>query len=285
MADLQVATLLGKAQLPVALLCLPTLLAASSERLGLTIHDDGSLGEPEQALLEEALPGSRFVSRRDADAATADALAPYPVTRRFRERNPLALKLIDIVVLAPEDRVTYIDADVVALRRLCGLFDLPAGADLGVMHDRQNAYSVRSWQLLVDRGLRLGARVNTGVLSARRQAVDFEAVEWLLRRHGSGSPAVWMEQTCWAFLAGRSRSVTIDPAQARLAQRDRPLAGELLLHVITPERGELPRYLDGIDRSSSVPERVRWIPTGRCGWPSLLAEELRRRLARSRRRR
>src|ERR1700724_2016179 len=152
-----VSTLLGHAHVEMALRCLGSLLALSAAPLRLRIHDDGSLTGADLERLAAGLGTPSVVSRREADERLADLLDRHPAARAFRLANPLALKLLDVPLLAAPaaagEPLAYCDSDVLFLRRFSGLFELPPGAGALFMHDPQNAYSVRSWDLLLERRL------------------------------------------------------------------------------------------------------------------------------------
>src|SRR5579864_1733768 len=177
-----VSTLLGHAHVEMALLCLGSLLRYSTVPLRLRVHDDGTLTAGDRERLAAALHDPEVVPRREADERLAAVLAARPATRALRATNPLALKLVDVPLLAAADEVAYCDSDVLFLRPFTGLFDLPPPAGALFMRDPQNAYSVRSWHLLREPRLRLAAHVNTGIVALRTSCYDLDLVEWFLSR-------------------------------------------------------------------------------------------------------
>ena len=281
---LTVATLLGHAQVPTALACLPSLLRLSAEPLRLRLHDDGTLTPQDAEELAAALGGAEVVWRAEADARLADHLARYPATRAFRAASPLALKLVDVALLAPGEALAYCDADVLFLRPFSGLYRFPAPAAGAVfMADAQNAYSLRSWHLLRDRRLRLPRRVNSGIVLFRAALHDPDLVEWFLSHDAYRFAPPWVEQTGWALLGERAGCWLLDPAQVRIPAR----AGErgaVALHFVRSVRGLLPAYLEkaGEDGEGMRPPAVlRSSPARRCGPLSLAATEGRRLLRRA----
>src|ERR1700724_2885870 len=209
-----VATLLGHAHVEMALLCLGSLLRFSAAPLRLRIHDDGSLTEADLERLD-VLGHPEIVSRREADDRLAEALAARPATRAFRAATPLALKLLDVPLLAAGDDLAYCDSDVLFLRPFSVLFRLPPGCGALFMCDPQNAYSVRSWHMLTEPRLRLAARVNTGIIGFRTRWFDPDLVEWFLARPRYRFAPVWVEHTCWALLAAPPRPLRGRPWRAR----------------------------------------------------------------------
>lgn len=201
-------TLIGHKQLDVGLRCLASLLRFSSEPISLLIHDDGSLTNEDRETLLNDLPGSEIVSRADADAIVQPLLTRYPKCHTYRERHPLALKLIDMALLEP-DELAYCDSDVYFLRRHTGLFAWPNPQTGAVfMQDIQDAYSLRPWHVFPIGQIHMPHRTNSGIIFFRRAAYDLDFVEWLLSQPKLegvfAKRGHWIEQTCWAALGWRA---------------------------------------------------------------------------------
>lgn len=278
----QVATLLGHAHAGMALACLGSLLRYSADPLRLRVHEDGSLGPADRERLARGLGDPEFVPRAEADARVEDLLAGRPALRAFRRRNPLALKLIDIPLLAAEGDLAYCDSDVLFLRPFSGLFRFPAPETGAVfMSDLQNAYSVRSWHLLTRPRLALPCRVNSGVLLFRTRCFDPDLLEWYLSRPEFGFAPVWIEQTAWALLGQRAGCRLWDPRRLRLPARGETPGDAVALHFVSPLRGLLSRVLErAADRTGEPPVAVGTVPARRCRAWDLAWTEARRRLAR-----
>jgi hypothetical protein len=276
-----VTTLLCHAHVDMALLCLGSLLACSAEPLRLRIHDDGTLTEEDRERLTAGLSGPDFVSRAEADERVADLLAGRPATREMRRRNPLGLKLVDAALLAPGERLLFCDSDVLFLRPFSGLWG--AEGETVFLRDSQSAYSVRSWQMLREPRLRLAGHVNTGIIGFPRAAYDPDLIEWFLARPEFNRTPVWLEQTAWALLGGRSGCCFVDPARVRLpGDRETELDDELVaLHFVSPRRALLPVITgQARDRRGEPPVLLKTVPALPCPWWELAATELRRRLGR-----
>ena len=291
-SPLRVASLLGHAQVELAILGLGSLLRGSAEPLALRLHDDGSLTAGDRDRLAAALDDPQVVLRSEADERAAGVLARRPALAAFRRRNPLALKLVDAVLYAGET-LAYCDTDVLFVRPFSGLF--PAGGSPALfMADRQNAYSVRSWHLLQDRlterRMRLPGRVNSGILRFPASAWDPDLLEWYLARPEFGFAPVWMEQTAWALLAGAAGCRLLDPAQIAIPEPGEVpgVPGEgapgdrIALHFVSPVRSILPLWAaQAVVRGDPRPPvAVRHVPAGRCGFLALAATEARRVLGR-----
>jgi hypothetical protein len=286
-----VSTLLGHAHVEMALLCLGSLLDRSADRLRLRIHDDGSLTEADLERLAAGLGDPAVVPRRQADERLADLLATRPAASAFRGANPLALKILDVPLLAAGGEVAYCDSDVLFLRPVSRLFELPPGAGALFMHDRENAYSVRSWHLLLEPRLRLAAHLNSGIVVFRTRCFDLDLVEWFLSHPEYRFAPVWIEQTCWALLAQPAGCRLLDPEAVSIPAPGRePAERQVALHFVSPVRGLLERCAGrAAERLPSGetrdPVEVKSIAARRLTAASLAATELRRRLRRLRGRR
>jgi hypothetical protein len=279
----RVASLLGHRHVDLAIACLGSLLRRSAEPLALRLHDDGSLTPMDRERLTEALGAPEMVPRPEADERAAGVLARRPALATFRRSNPLALKLVDAVLFAG-DELAYCDADVLFLRPFSGLF--PAAAPAAVfMADRQNAYSVRSWQLARHRRLRLAQRVNSGLIRFPTAAWDPDLLDWYFARPQFGFAPVWSEQTAWALLGWKAGCRLWNPDLIRLPRQDeealtgtdRPVA----LHFVSPLRNLLPYHLaDAAGESDEPAVALGTIPARRCHPWDLAWTEARRALSR-----
>jgi hypothetical protein len=282
----EVATLLGHAHVEMALSCLGSLLRYSAEPLRLRIHEDGSLTAADRERLAAGLGNPAFISRAEADDRVAATLAGRPALAAFRRGNPLALKLIDIPLFSGDpgdDDLAYCDSDILFLRPFSALFADPGPATGAVfMSDRQNAYSLRSWQLLAAPRLALPCRVNSGVLRFRTRLFDPDLLEGYLARPEYGFAPVWREQTAWALLAGRTGCRLWDPRLLRFPDPEEMPGEEVVaLHFVSPLRALFPRHLEEArDRSGEAPVPVGTIRARRLRPWDLAWTEARRRLFR-----
>lgn len=282
-----VRSLLGRAQVEMAIACLGSLARFSADAVRLVLHDDGTLGSDDLIRLRQGLGAVaplEVVPRSEADERLAPVLSRFSEIRAYREANPLGLKLVDVALLEQSETVSFCDSDVLWLRPFSGVFgELPADRQALFMADSDNAYSVRSWDFLSTPGLRLRARVNSGVVRIRKASFDLERVEWFLARcRLRCRTPVWSEQTCWAVLAADLATGLLDPSLVRFPPEDpADASGAVALHFINPLRDRLPLYLDRPpEGQGGPPVVVATVAAPRCGPLSLLRTEVRRRLRR-----
>jgi hypothetical protein len=278
-APRRVSTLLGHAQVAMAMTCLSSLLRYSAEPLRLRLHDDGTLTPEDRERLVDSLTGAEkpeFLPRAEADERLGEILAGYPALCGFRERNPLALKLVDVALLADED-LAYCDSDVLFLRPFRGLFRLPPGTEALFMRDRQEAYSVRSWHLPVYGVPRLASRLNTGLVVFKAGAFDLDLADWFFARPQLQRTPVWAEQTCWALLAGQVDCRLFDAARIVIPTDQIVRQEQVALHFVSSVRSWLASVADRLpDRIGEPPVMVASFPAKECGTLRLTASEVRR---------
>jgi hypothetical protein len=278
-----VRTLIGHQQVDVGLVCLGSLLRFSSELISLLIHDDGTLNKADCERLIAALPGSAIVSRPDADAIVQPLLTRYPRCRSYRERHPLALKLLDMALLEP-DELAYCDSDVFFLKPHTGLFAWP-NAQTGAMfmQDIQDAYSLRPWHVHPIGQIRMPRRTNSGLIFFRRSAYDLDFIEWLL-----GQPklegvfakrAHWIEQTCWAALGWRAGCYLWSAGQFVIATQSMTgVSDETVgIHFVAAARGKLNEFYGpsfGSSSSALAPTPIRSIPARMSSPLQMLGQDL-----------
>ncbi len=284
-----VDSLLGRAQVEMAISCLGSLVTHSADPFRLRLRDDGTLGESDKELLGAALASSAgppsYVSRAEADDLVAPWLARRPSLARARREHPLFLKLVDLAIPTAGEEVAYCDADVLFLRPFKHLFRFPSSATGAVfMSDVQNAYSVRSWHLLRHRRLRLPKKVNSGLILYRTAKFDPDLLEWYLSRPEFQFAPPWTEQTAWALLGAAAGCSLYDPRQIAIPRAAGPLPAEAVaLHFVSPVRGRLLEALPrALDREGEASVEIRTVPTRPLSPFSLAVTEGRRRVRRLR---
>jgi hypothetical protein len=277
--SLEIATLLGHSQLDLAVRCLGSLAASACEPVQLRVHDDGTLRKDDETRLRDLLPVARVVSREEADDLASRALRGLPFLASLRSRNVLALKLTDSVGFESSSRLVFVDSDVLFLRR----FRLPhlmvEGDDCVFFPDLQSAYSLRPAALLRRRATELPARINTGFFSIPTARVDLAVADRFLGSW-TGYAAPWIEQTCWALIAGVAGTHTLDPQQMRI-----PLSGlisdseTVALHFVSPTRGRIAELgAPPPDPLSAEPVLLRTRPARKLTAVELMADAVRRRV-------
>jgi hypothetical protein len=274
-----VATLVCHAHMAMALDCLGSLRRLSADPISLQLHDDGSLTGDDIARLLDKLGPLRILRRAEADERTGELLKVYPAARAFRAKSVLALKLLDAPLLCSAPVLTYCDSDILFLKRFKGFNQLLRDGISGIfMLDRENSYSLRSWQKLMSSKTMLPSRVNTGLFAFQRQAYDLDYIEWFVSRKEHTGIVPMLEQTAWAALGMRSGCRLFDPAQVRVMREGEDTTGLVVGHFTARTRHLLSAFVERSRRASLTDDPVvlKTVPTGECTAADLAWYEARR---------
>jgi hypothetical protein len=197
----------------------------------------------------------------------------YPRLRHAleaRRRLPLILKALDIPSYAGPSQLIYVDSDVLFLRPFSWPILSTVPTSLVFMRDREQSYSLRSWQKLLSPAVRLPAFVNTGIVLATPGIVDVEYLDWFVARSRHHGIYSMLEQTFWAALGGRRGCVLLAPDQ----EMSTLVAGHFTArsrHLLSKLVGELT-----VDRDGLTPVPLGTVSPGLCTAADLLAYEARR---------
>jgi len=239
-------TLLCHRDVGLAIHCLDSVMRLSADPVQLVIHEDGSLTPEDREKLAKALPGSRILDRHVADELMAERLSAYPNARAFREGSVWGLKLLD-VVLAEPGLCFYLDSDIRFFLPFRGLFADAAtrGRCVFLRDTVWQAYSIRPWHLLDQRGLRVASGINTGLTLCDPQVFDLAFVDWFLGQLDWRVIPAWTEPTCWAALALRADGQAIDPTQVtNLYPSAKVTVQTLGVHFLSAYRSQWQALLD-----------------------------------------
>ena len=277
-----VRSLTCKSHLNMSLMCLRSLCDRSADDIRLSIHEDGSLTKADIDLIHQHLPLATVITRAEADEVMHQHLRQYSTCTKYRKEHPHGLKLMDLYFLGNEENIAYCDSDVLFFRDHNQLFHFPDNS-IGAlfMQDVMQAYSVRSWNLMLNRGLKLAAGVNSGLFYFKRKHYDLDLIEWYLSKWGQRLFPSWDEQTCWALLAGQSTTWLwaedmIQVANHRNAMRKNLVAA----HFVGPDRA-FPKLEAKMDQMrASGPVTLLSKPTRRCTSLTMARCEAKRLLSR-----
>jgi len=263
-----VRTLIGHNQVEVGLRCLPSLIHFSSEPVKLLLHDDGTLTDDDCEKLIARLSGADILSRDEADATVVPLLKRHPKCRAYRQRHPLALKLIDMPLIQSEE-LAYCDSDVLFLKPHMGLFSMPEPKTAAIfMQDIQDAYSLRPWHIYPMGKVRVPRRVNAGLILFKSSAYDLDFVEWMLNREQLSEVFQkrphWIEQTCWAALGWRVGCRVWSERQIIIATPSmKDFSDETVaIHFVAACRGKLSDFSAPSYSSSSASDAATEIRSG-----------------------
>lgn len=256
-------TLLCHRDVDLAIHCLDSALKLSADPVHVVIHEDGSLTPEDREKLISGLPGLRILDRQVADECMAERLAAYPHARAFREGSVWGLKLLD-VVLAEPGICFYLDSDIRFFRPFRGLFvDVSTRGRCVFLRDTVwQAYSIRPWHLLDQRGLRVVSGINTGLTLCDPQVFDLDFVDWFLGHLDWRAIPAWTEPTCWAALALRADGQAVDPLQVTNLYPSAKVTEQTLgAHFLSAYRSQWQSLLDQpVRQTTARPADLRFQP-------------------------
>jgi hypothetical protein len=264
MEPLIVHTLLGTKQVDLAIRCMSSLHRTSVEELHFVLHEDGSLTPDDMARLRDSFPIKSIITRKEADERVLPMLKDYKHCHEFRVNQIFGLKLFDIVLLGPPE-VYYCDTDILFLAPHRGLFSKAlVDADFAFSQDVRNAYTLLPWHIKPFTDIGLHSHVNAGLFSCRKASFDLAFMDHFFATFGRNHffqhrMGGWTEQTAWAAMGTRGRSVAYDRRQICLADatfRYDPKE-TMAIHFVSPQRGSIVQY-DHVRREEEPPRDIRF---------------------------
>jgi flagellar biosynthesis regulator FlaF len=173
-----------------------------------TFHDDGTMDDQMEKIIYQQFPGTLVVRRNVADLIASQKLSAYPKLLEFRKKHVMALKLIDVALWAQEDRIGYLDSDILFFRypkEFIRAFE----KDIDVNYfnrDIANAYITDCSSIKNLVGLRPASLINAGLWVMNKKDIDLNLIEsWLKHSVMSKYKSDYrLEQTFAALLAQTS---------------------------------------------------------------------------------
>lgn len=218
------------------------------------IHDDGTLPNEAGVFFQRAFPHARILWREEANIRMAKKLANYPLCFDYRERHPLALKIFDFASENESDRFIMLDSDVLFFRPPLEMLEwVSSGArDCWFNADAEEATLVSSAEAESALGIKLWARVNSGIGLIVRDTIDFDLCERALRETTLSKGHIWRrEQTLYALCASRNGGGGLLPAKYEVSLGRNAVSKELVArHYVGAVRDRY--FAEGIKRLRGV---------------------------------
>jgi hypothetical protein len=174
----------------------------SARRWRLFFHEDGSLDRFTREAIEKKLPGVRFVTRQEADAAFEDFYREFPACLRNRKRHNLFLKFFDPLIFAPSDKFIILDSDLFFYRRPDALIEWARGPQRTCHYNRdvKEVYSLPREKIEKALGVRLWESFNSGLVCISKEALNLQLSEKLLVAfENDADHPQFFEQTLYAL--------------------------------------------------------------------------------------
>jgi len=282
----EVRAIICKRDVELGIECLGSLKKFSADPISIVLHDDGSIGKDERARLEDGLPGAILITKEEADDMMLPLLRPLPRTLAFRERSPMGRKLVDVGVFSKGD-IILCDTDVLFFRPFKGAFTWPSEA-IKTVHvlDVADSFCLKPWQT---GQLHLLHRFNAGFMMIRKELFDLELMERTVRLiednlgYIENKPYQWfLEQTCWASVAGDHPAMMWSGNQFRVISKHDRYSTELVGgHFVGNVRHMLAQFREqsrtvGFDQAEPV--TIQFEPARPYSTPAFIANRLGNRL-------
>lgn len=177
-----------------------------------TFHDDGTMDDKMEEIINHQLPGTLVVRRKVADFIAGQKLFYYPNILEFRKKHVMALKLIDTAIWAQNDRIGYLDSDVLFFQYPDKYIQsLEIGTNTNYFNqDIADAYISSSTTIKKEIGFSPTPRINAGLWAMNKKDLNLDQIEhWLKHPFFKKHQADYrLEQTFMALLTQISKTDT-----------------------------------------------------------------------------
>lgn len=177
-----------------------------------TFHDDGSLDDKMEEIIYHQFPGTLVVRRNVADFIASQKLIAYPNILEYRKKHVMALKLIDTAIWAKNERIGYLDSDILFFRYPAEYIkSLNTKKSTNYFNqDIADAYISNSNAITKELGFPPAPRINAGLWTMNKKDINLHQIEnWLNHPFFNKHQADYrLEQTFMALLVQISKTVT-----------------------------------------------------------------------------
>ena len=184
----------------------------AEENFQFIIHDDGSLTAQDILYIKKHIV-AKVYTRAESDEICSSRLEKFPNILRYRQSHFLALKLIDVKMLSSDERIAYLDSDILFFRRpdfYLETFMAQKKSKNVFNKDIMNAYVDKPEIIAEKLGVLPYPYINAGLWVFNAEDISFQKLEsWLstayLQPHFN---SYRLEQTLVSLLAASSSSGT-----------------------------------------------------------------------------
>jgi hypothetical protein len=233
-ADVEVHVLVCQRDLHMCLLAVKSLLRFAPN-VAVVIHEDGSVGSESRSLLTRHLPGSRVISRDEADSSLA-GLLPQDMARA-RKEHVMLMKLFDVAHFNSGRRTILLDSDIVFIAQPNEVITWIAGQDNDVFYNRDPLQD--TYRGTVRPAAPAPTHFNAGFLGHRHRISLEEALDAVaVMRY-------WTEdQSIYAYLLAPHSCKWLDPERYLVYQGGPISSGVRMVHFISTDRFSGSAYVD-----------------------------------------
>lgn len=186
-----------------------SLYRVTKKNFMITFHDDGSLDDATENYIKSKL-NARIVRRAEADASADIQLKDFPGIKLYRQKQVMALKLIDVRLYAKGERIAYIDSDILFFKDPVFVTSMLDSQEHGINYfnrDIANAYVDSPENIFSNTGDMPLEKVNAGFWVMNKTDIDLEQIErWLQSSYFKQHAEKYvLDQTIISMLAAKSK--------------------------------------------------------------------------------
>ena len=222
---------------------------ATERRWPVVLHDDGTLPSEARGTLARLFPGTRFISRQEADAAMLPFLKAYPFCETYRASHALALKIFDVPHFATGDQFLLLDSDVLFFRYPHEIIDwVKTGAgECWFNADVAESALLSASEAKEELGVTLWPKVNSGLCLLSKAAVDYDFCDRALAQTSILRGHVWrVEQTLFALCASKHGKGGLLPKEYEVSLGRHGAEDAVARHYVGAVRDRF--YGEGLER-------------------------------------
>lgn len=177
--DLEIISMVSHFDLPLLLISLKTFLFTANQAFTLTILDDGSLLPSDIKAIKKHLDNVKVITRKEADELISKNYKRYKFYLKYREKEAMVRKALDIPLLASKPRVLAFDSDILFFHKPTYLLKVMNDKKIkaAFISDTTSAYTISDIEAKHHFGLNLVPNLNGGLTYCTRDMIDLDLVE------------------------------------------------------------------------------------------------------------
>ncbi len=252
-ATVPVHVLTGAEEWRLAAWMLASFFDATERRWPVVIHDDGTLPSDARGTLARLFPGTRFISRQEADSALSFFLKAFPFCETYRASHTLALKIFDVPHFATGDRFILLDSDLLFFRYPHEIIQwVESGYDACWFNEDVAEGSLLSAsEAKEELDVTLWPRVNSGLCLLSKGMVDFDLCDRALAETSLLRGHIWrVEQTLYALCASKHGKGGLLPKEYEVTLGKHGSGDAVARHYVGAVRDRF--YGEGLDRVAAA---------------------------------
>ena len=168
------------------------------------IHEDGTVTESQRRKILKALPGSRFISRREAEDTMAKKLQAYPHCRENRSKHNFFLKFFDSLAFLDHPKFLLLDSDVLFFKKPEEIIKWVEADSVEIFYnkDTQEKYSSPRSEIEEVYKVNLFEKFNSGLVLMQAEAMRLDLAESFLGAfEKTAHHPQFFEQTLYCLMA------------------------------------------------------------------------------------